>query len=89
MQLQLTTEIWKKKSWFVAKCPELDFVSQGATIEEAKKNLLEIVDIQLEEMAETGTLHEYLAECGYSIQNDIAVSLNKMIGFEKHAVQVG
>jgi len=89
MQLQLTTEIWKKDFWFVAKCPELDFVSQGVTIEEAKKNLLEVIDIQFEEMAETGTLHEYLAECGYSIKNDIAISGNEMVGFEKHAVQVG
>ena len=32
---------------------------------------------------------EYLAECGYSIKNDIAISGNEMVGFEKHAVQVG
>ena len=89
MQLQLTTEIWKKDSWFVVKCRELDFVTQGVTIEESKKNLLEVIDIQFEEMVETGTLHDYLAECGYSIKNDIAVSRNEMVGFEKYAVQVG
>lgn len=27
MQLKFSVQIWKKDSWFVAKCPELDFIS--------------------------------------------------------------
>ena len=54
MELNITIEVWQKKSWFVAKCPELDFISQGKTRDEAKKNLLELIRIQLEEKAETG-----------------------------------
>ena len=34
--------------WFVAFCPELDVVSQGKTVEEAKTNLKEAVELYLE-----------------------------------------
>ena len=65
MKLRMTIETWEKGMVFIAKCPELDFVSQGRSAEEAKRNLLEVVQIQFEEMKETGTLDEYLQECGY------------------------
>ena len=63
MLIHLTVEVWQKGKWFVAKCPELDFISQGKTREEAKKNLLEVIEIQFEEMRDLGTFDEYLAEC--------------------------
>ncbi len=44
-------EIKKKGKWYIARVPEFDFITQGATIEEARKNLLEVIDIQLEEMS--------------------------------------
>jgi len=53
-------KFWRKGKWFVAKCPELDFASQGKTHDEAKKNLLEVIQIQFEEMHEMKTLDEYL-----------------------------
>ena len=64
MELDYTVEVWRKGDWYVAKCPELDFVSQGKTQDEARENLEQVIQIQFEEMAETGTLDEYLAECG-------------------------
>ena len=60
MNLNVTIEIWHKGKWYVAKCPELDFISQGKTREEAKKNLLDVIQIQFEEMRQIGTLDEYL-----------------------------
>jgi len=62
MRFQITIEVWKKGKWFIAKASELDFVSQGKTFEEAKRNLLEVVKIQFREMGEMGTLEEYLSE---------------------------
>lgn len=56
MNLKFTVEIWDKGQWYVARCPELDFVSQGPTAEEARRNLLEVIQIQFEEMARLGTL---------------------------------
>jgi predicted RNase H-like HicB family nuclease len=66
MQLNITIEITDKGKYFVARCPELDFVSQGKTPEEAKKNLSEVIAIQFEEMTDAGTIGEYLAECGFT-----------------------
>jgi len=62
MRFQITIEVWKKGKWFIAKASELDFVSQGKTFEEAKRNLLEVIKIQFREMREMGTLEEYLSE---------------------------
>ena len=56
MQLQLTIEVWKKGNWYLARTPELDFISQGRTQEEAKRNLFEVVKIQFAEMKEMGAL---------------------------------
>ena len=88
MKLKMTIETWAKGSCYIAKCPELDFVSQGESLEEAKRNLLEVVKIQFEEMNEMGTLNEYLEECGYEFENGIAIPMSEMVGFEKHAHQI-
>ncbi len=37
----------------------MDFVSQGRTPEEVKKNLFEVIEIQFEEMQKLGTLKSY------------------------------
>ena len=84
MELNITVEIWEKGGRFVARCPELDFVSQGKNPDEAKKHLLEVIEIQFEEMTEMGTLEDYLSECGYERELDTFVPLNKMINSEKH-----
>ena len=88
MELNITIEVWQKRSWFVAKCPELDFISQGKTRDDAKKNLLEVIQIQFEEMTKMGTLDEYLSECGYEKKNETFIPEAEMVGFEKHSVQV-
>ena len=88
MRLQITIEIWKKGQWFLAKTPELDFVSQGRTAEEAKKNLIEVVKIQFEEMKEMGTLEDYLLECGFEIRDKEFISSIEIVGFERSEVSV-
>jgi len=45
---QLTAVIERDKDWFVATCPEVDVVSQGKNIEEARSNLLEAVELFFE-----------------------------------------
>ena len=49
--LVVTEEIWKEGNMYTAYCPELDIASCGRDIEEARKNLLEVIEIQLEEAA--------------------------------------
>ena len=86
MELNLTIELWRKGKWYVAKSPELDFISQGKTSEEARKNLEEVINIQFQEMEEMGTLEEYLTECGFQIKHDTIVPKNEIIGFEKSSL---
>ncbi|NQE06376.1 hypothetical protein C5S32_10955 [ANME-1 cluster archaeon GoMg1] len=66
-----TVEIWKEGGMFTAYCPELDVASCGHTSEEAKKNLREVIEIQLEETAELGTLNDFLAEAGYAVEDEV------------------
>ena len=42
--LQLTAVIEREGQGYVATCPEVDVVSQGDTVEEARLNLLEAVE---------------------------------------------
>jgi predicted RNase H-like HicB family nuclease len=88
MKLKATIELWQKGKWCVAKVPELDFVAQGLTIEEAKANLIEVINIQFTEMREMGMLEDYLAECGFIIRDDTVDPENEIIGFERHILQV-
>ncbi len=88
MKLNITIELWKKKAWYLAKSPELDFVAQGKTEDEAKNNLYDLVQIQFQELEEMGTLKDYLAECGFEEKEDILSPTNKIISFEESTLQI-
>ena len=88
MELNLTIELWRKGKWYIAKSPELDFISQGDSPGNARKNLEEVIKIQFQEMDEMGTLEEYLAECGFEIKNDNIFPTNEIIGFERSSLHI-
>ncbi len=88
MRLKLTVEVWHRGDWYLARCPELDFVSQGTTPDEARQNLLEVIQIQFEEMSALGTLDDYLAEHGYKRDDGILIPSSEMVGLEKSVFQV-
>jgi predicted RNase H-like HicB family nuclease len=48
MTRTLAATIWRENEGFVALCPELDVASQGDSIEEARANLQEAVELFLE-----------------------------------------
>ncbi len=83
MKIPVTIEILRKGKWYIARAVELDFVSQGRSPEEARKNLMEVIEIQFEEMAREGVLEDYLAECGYEVER---ASGPEFIAVEKTAV---
>jgi len=45
---QLTAIIERESTGYVSLCPELDIASQGATVEEARANLREAVELFFE-----------------------------------------
>ena len=48
MKRVLTAILTREDGGFVAMCPEVDVVSQGSTVEEAKANLKEAVELFFE-----------------------------------------
>lgn len=52
MNRQLTAIIEREGSGFVALCPELDIASQGETIEQARVNLVEALELFFESTSE-------------------------------------
>ena len=48
MKYRLSALITKEEEWYVARCPELNVTSQGKTLEEAKENLKEAVELYIE-----------------------------------------
>jgi len=48
MRIHLTALIEKEGDGYVSLCPELDIASQGDTIEQAKKNLQEALELFFE-----------------------------------------
>ncbi len=47
-QLEFTALVEREGDGYTALCPELDVASQGGTVEEAKSNLAEAVQLFLE-----------------------------------------
>lgn len=48
MKIKLTGVIEQEDDLYVALCPEVDVVSQGHTIDEARKNLIEALELFFE-----------------------------------------
>ena len=46
--MRMTAVIQREGELYVALCPEFDVVSQGTTVEEAKSNLIEALELFLE-----------------------------------------
>jgi predicted RNase H-like HicB family nuclease len=44
----VTAIIEREGDWYVALCPDYDIASQGRTVEEARRNLAEAVELFLE-----------------------------------------
>jgi len=65
-KMVVTVEIWREGNMFTSYCPELDVASCGHTPEGAKKNLIEVIEIQLDETASLGTLKDFLVREKYS-----------------------
>ena len=47
--LHLTAVVTQEGDWYVARCLEIEAVSQGETIEDSLKNLRDVVEVYLEE----------------------------------------
>lgn len=69
----ITATIWREDDGFVSLCSELDIASQGDTVEEARANLREAVELFFE------TAHP----------NEIAGRLNQEVYISPLEVEIG
>lgn len=72
MQKQLTAIIEREGNSYVSLCPELDIASQGDTIEEARTNLREALELFFE-TASPKEIQTRLHEEVYVTQVEVAI----------------
>ncbi len=76
-ELILTMVIRKELERYSSWCPELDIASQGDTIEEARQNLQEAVELQVETMIGDGEVNQLLEKVGLTpkdLKKEILIS---------------
>jgi predicted RNase H-like HicB family nuclease len=88
MKLKLTEELWKEGNMYVSYCPELDIASCGETMEQAKKNLGEVIQINIEEAQKIGTLEDLLQEAGFDENQGIFFVRKELVGFSPIEVAI-
>ena len=84
MRIQFNTQIWQEEKMYVAYVPQLDLSSCGKTVEEAKKNIREAVEVFLEEAEKMGTIKKILEEAGFSFAKEWKAP--EIISFEKMSI---
>jgi predicted RNase H-like HicB family nuclease len=50
--MRLTAAISEDSGWFVARCLEVEVVSQGKSLDEARRNLVEALELYFEDESE-------------------------------------
>lgn len=81
MRIKLTEELWKEGGMYVSYCPELDIAACGETVEQAKKNLKEVIEINLDEAKKIGTLNDLLRDAGFDEIEDVLALRKELVGF--------
>lgn len=72
MQKQLTAIIEREGDGYVSLCPEVDVASQGGTIEEARENLREALELFFE-TASPEEIQERMHEEVYVTRVEVAI----------------
>ena len=88
MKIRLTEEIWKEGNMcFIL--PELDVTSCGEDVEQAKKNLVETIIINIKETKKLGTFEQFLDDSGLEENIPNILSARKeLVGFTPIEVPV-
>jgi predicted RNase H-like HicB family nuclease len=71
-RVKVPFDVKQEGRWFVSYCRPLDIHSQGATREEAVKNLAEAIQLFVESCFERGVLDQVLRDCGFHVTHEIS-----------------
>ena len=89
MKIRLTEEIWKEGNMYVSYCPELDISSCGENVQQAKRNLVETILINIEETKKLGTFEQFIEDSGLEEYIPNILSARKeLVGFTPIEVPV-
>jgi len=58
-----TAVLHREEDMYVAECPEVGTVSQGATVEEALANLKEATELYLDYILRSFLFHQFIRQC--------------------------
>jgi predicted RNase H-like HicB family nuclease len=81
MKIKLTEELWKEGNMYVSYCPELDIASCGESVDQAKKNLKEVILIHLEEAQMHDSLDKLLKDAGFDETQGVLTLRKELVGF--------
>ena len=85
--INLPVSFLKENDQFVAYTPALDLSTSGETLEQAKKNFTEAVEIFFDEIISMGTFEEVLLDLGWKKQaHDLIPPLVVSQGIESVSV---
>lgn len=81
--IEFQTQVWKEGNMYISYATQLDVASCGKTIEEARKNIKEAVELFIETAEETGKLSQILEEAGYIEKEEEKWEAPELLIFEK------
>jgi predicted RNase H-like HicB family nuclease len=70
---QFTEVIERDEDWYVALCPELDIAGQGESVEEARRSLIEAIELFFE-VASPSEIQERIRSEVFVIQVGVDVA---------------
>ena len=76
--LIVTVVIRKEQGKYTSWCPELDVASQGVSMEDARKNLQEAVELHVETMVENGDVQLLLEKMGFDEKDLKKIEIRKI-----------
>ena len=81
--------VFLERDSYVAYTPELDVSSCGKSVDEARRNLLTVVRLFIEEAEKLGTLNQILDEAGYVPDGNGGYKPPRLIATEAMSVAMG
>ena len=81
--IEFNIEVWKEGKTFVSYVPQLDLASCGETVDKARKNIREALELYFEETEKMGTLKQVLEESGFDVEKKKHWRAPEMVAFER------
>lgn len=81
--IEFNVEVWKEGDMFVSYVPQIDISSCGKTVDQARNNIREALELYFDESENMGTLQQILEEAGFEVDNKKHWRAPEMIAYER------